>query len=64
MQPCSIDCQCKRFRNTCCKKSEKGKVSPQGKRRIDHENEKYKKKRTSEYMKIELVRKKLVLGYC
>ena len=30
------------------------KKSPQGKRRIDRENKSYKKKRTSEYMRIEI----------
>ena len=54
MRPCSMDCQCKGCRNTYGKKSEKEKVSPQGKKRINRENKKYNKKRTSEYMKIEI----------
>ena len=54
MRPCSMDCQCKGCTNTYDKKSEKEKVSPQGKRRIDRENKSYKKKRTSEYMRIEI----------
>ena len=49
-----MDCQCSGCRNTYGKKSEKEKVSPHGKRRIDRENKSYKKKRTSEYMRIEI----------
>ena len=54
MRPCSTDCQCKGCTNTYDKKSEKEKVSPQGKRKIDRENKRYKKKITSEYMRIEI----------
>ena len=49
-----MDCQCKGCTNTYDKKSEKEKVSPQGKRRTDQENKRYKKKVTSEYMRIEI----------
>ena len=54
VRPCSMDCQCKGCTNTYDKKSEKEKVSSQGKRRIDRENKRYKKKITSEYMRIEI----------
>ena len=54
MQPCLMDCQCKGCRNAYGKKSEKENVSPQEKRRINRENKSYKKKRTSEYMRIKI----------
>ena len=49
-----MDCQCKGCTNTYDKKSEKEKVSSQGKRRIDRENKRHKKRITSEYMRIEI----------